>query len=147
MAGASENISREIDLTSTLSQMENIRLIADAEPSILINIQIERSGDITLSLPLGNVALQNRPANMNLVFTPADILTVVARANEEPEKALYVADVKASVDLSACAEEGSFELPVEIELPEGYELVTPVTLMVNSEKQEVESETGDAKEG
>lgn len=147
VAGATDNISREIDLTGTLSKMENICLIADSEPSILVNIQIERSGDVTLSVPLGNVELLNRPEKMNLVFTPADILTVVARANAESQKALRVDDVKASVDLSACAEEGSFELPVEIELPEGYELVTPVTLMVNSERQEVESETGDAKEG
>ncbi len=139
VAGARENLSHEIDLTETLAKMPEVRLIADTEPTVLVNVQIERSGDVTFTIPLGSVDLKNRPEKMNLVFTPADVLTVVIRGGAEAEKALRQEDIQASVDLSPCAQEGSYEVPVEITLPEGFELVAPVTLMVTSQRQESES--------
>ena len=46
-----------------------------------------------------------------------------------------------SVDLLVCQKEGNYEIPVKVELPDGYQLVSEVTIMVSSEKQVPETET------
>ena len=48
--------------------------------------------------------------------------------------------MKLTVDLTPCAQEGTYELPVTVELPEGYELASEVTIMVNSQKQPEDTE-------
>lgn len=144
VSGASDNISQEIDLTNTLAEMEGLKLITDAEPVITVEVQIEKNGDTTLSIPLGSVTLLNRPENMDLIFTPAEKISIAVHALEEGMEELTAEDVKASIDLSACEQEGNHELPVIIELPEGYELGAEVTVVVNAMKQpkeEQETET------
>ena len=48
------------------------------------------------------------------------------------ESDFSVTDIKASVDLTPCETEGNYELPVELEVPEGYEVNDEVTITVNS---------------
>lgn len=135
VSGASENITQEIDLTNTLAEIEGVKLITDAEPVITVEVQIKKNGDTTLSIPLGSVTLLNRPEDMDLIFTPAEKISIAVHALEEGMEELTEEDVKASIDLSPCVEEGNHELPVMIELPEGYEVASEVTVVVNSEKQ------------
>lgn len=142
VAGASENVSQEIDLTETLEDMEGLKLITGAEPTIMVEVQIEKTGDVTMSIPLSSVELLNRPADMNLVFTPADKISVSIHAADGSVESLTEEEIRLSIDLSVCSEEGNHELPVDVQLPEGYELASPVTIVVNSEKQETETETG-----
>ena len=142
VAGALENITQEIDVTHTLAEMEGLKLITDADPNIIVEVQIEKSGDTILSIPLSSINLINKPANMNLVFTPADKISIAVHALNQDAEQLTAEDVKVSVDLAACAQEGNHEVSIQAELPEGYELAYEVTLMVNSEKQlEAETET------
>lgn len=143
VSGASEKITQEIDLTATLEEMEGLRLSSGSDPNIVVEVQIEKSGDTILSIPLSSISLNNRPEGMNLVFTPADKISIAVHATKEDARELTAEDVKASVDLKECEQEGKYELPVQVELPEGYELTYEVTLTVNSEKQpegEAESE-------
>ena len=130
---ASENIEQEIDLTDTLSQYTGLRLIADASPVITTQVQIEKTGDIKFSVPIGQVDLQNRPSGRTLVFTPADEIPVTVRAADPDVGEIGPDEIMLSVDLSPCEEEGRHELDVEVKLPEGYELSSPVTIIVNSE--------------
>lgn len=142
--GATENVSEEIDLTETLSELEGIRLVADTEPTISVTVQIEKSGDQTLEIPLSSLEVQNRPDTdkISLVISPADQIQVTVHADEEGTPALNVSDIKASVDLAACAEEGVHEIPVKVQLPDGYSLGSPVSLIVTSQKIQEESQTG-----
>lgn len=146
VAGISENLSQEIDLTPTLTQMEGLKLATDVAPNIMVDILIEKTGDVTLSVPLGDVELVNRPENMNLVFTPADKISIGVHAVDGEAGELTIGDIKASVDLTPCKKEGNHELSVNVELPEGYELASPVKLMVSSEKQPEETEMTEAEQ-
>ena len=73
---------------------------------------------------------------MNLVFTPADLLSVSVHALDFSLRRLSAEELSLSLDLSECAKEGSYELPVDVELPEGYELASDVTIKVSSSKIE-----------
>jgi len=141
--GADQNVTQEINLTDTLENMEGLKLITDADPSVQVTAVIEQNGDVTLQVPLSNIKVSGRPDGMTLVFTPADAVTVKVRALSSDAARLSQKDVTLSVDLSACAKEGSYELPVSVSLPSGYELAGDVTLKVSSTKQEVQTEAGE----
>lgn len=129
--GATGNFTVELDISETLSEIEGLRLIADADPTITVSVQIEKVGDQTLMIPLSNLQIENRPADMTLTFSPADEIAVSVRA-EEGESTIKQSDIKGKVDLAVCSEPGDYEIPVQIVLPDGYSLVSDVKLVVNA---------------
>ena len=143
--GATSDVSMDIDLTETLADNDALRLAADSDPTITVTAKIEKTGDQTLTIPLSNLEIQNRPANMSLTFSPADEITVIVHANNESDT-IQVSDIKASIDLAACAKAGTYEIPVVIELPKGYKLVSEVKLVVTAEEQLQENNDEDAGE-
>lgn len=145
VSGATENISKEIDLSETLEGMSGLKLITDADPIIQVEVLIEQNGDVTLQIPLSDIEVKNRPSGMNLVFTPADQVSVSVHAQEADADRLTASDIALSIDLSSCAEPGSYEIPVEVTLPEGYVLASDVSLKVVSSRQEVATESDGSK--
>ncbi len=141
ITAASTNVTTEIDLTGTLSNMPGIKLITDTDPNVQVEVLIEQDGNVTLQIPLAVVTLKNRPEGMSLVFTPADILSVSVRAVDADAPGLKDTDLSLSVDLAQCEEAGNYELPLQVDLPEGYELTAPVTIKVNSSPQETTAST------
>ncbi len=140
VSGAKENVKQEINLEDTLDQMSGLKLISDADPSVEVEVSIEKNGDVTLDIPLSDIAVQNWPEGMDLVFTPADKISVSVHATEDDEKPLTAKDISLSIDLSRCAEPGSYEIPVQVTVPDGYELAGDVSLTVVSAKQEAATE-------
>lgn len=140
VSGASENVKQEINLDDSLETMGNLRLIADADPTIEVEVTIEKNGDVTLDVPLSDIEVTNRPKGMDLVITPADKVAVSVHSEEENGRPLTTNDISLSIDLSKCAEPGSYEIPVKVELPDGYEVAGDVTLTIVSSKQEPSTE-------
>ena len=130
--GASDTVTREIDLTETLSGYTGLRLAGEIDPTVSVTAVIEKTGDNYLDIPLSDIKLLNKPDNMKLVFTPADKITVGVHAENEDAPMIRVTDVKASLDLTRCAAEGTYELPVTIEMPKGYELNSAVAVKVSA---------------
>ena len=58
-----------------------------------------------------------------------DKIELRIKETENSEKELDLSQIRVSVDLED-KEEGSYELPVDVVLPEGYELVDTVTAEV-----------------
>ena len=140
ISGAKETVTAEIDLTNTLSGMEGIKLITDADPTVQVSAVIEANGDITLSVPLSSITFENRPDKMNLVVTPADEVSVKIHSQSADAGKLSAEDLTLSADLASCAEEGSYEIPIAVALPEGYELAENVSVTVVSTRQEEQTE-------
>ncbi len=140
VSGAKENVKQEINLEDTLDQMSGLKLISDADPSVEVEVSIEKNGDVTLDIPLSDIVVQNRPEGMELVFTPADKISVSVHATEDDEKPLTAKDISLSINLSQCADPGSYEIPVHVTVPDGYELAGDVSLTVVSAKQEAATE-------
>lgn len=131
----SESFLKEIDITSTIADETDLRLPTGADPTISVSVQIEQTGDHTLSLPLSNLEIINRPESLNLTFSPADVIQIQVHS-DTLTSLLTIRDIKAKIDLGVCTEAGSYEIPVQVELPEGYTLVSDVKLVVTAEEQE-----------
>ncbi len=135
VSNVSESFIQDIDITETLADSDELRLVSEAEPVVAVSIQIEQSGDHTLRVPLSNLEVRNRPEEMTLTFSPADEIAVQVHSDDQTG-VITVRDVKASIDLDVCTEPGIYEIPVQIELPEGYALTSDVSLVVTAEEQE-----------
>ena len=84
---------------------------------------------------MSDVFLMNRPMDMKLVFTPADLLPVVVHSEDEEEAPIgriRSENVTVSLDLSECEEEGNYDITASVNLPEGYALSQDVTVAVTS---------------
>ena len=77
---------------------------------------------------------------MNLVVTPADEVSVKIHPQSADAEKLSAEDLTLSADLASCAEEGSYEIPIAVALPEGYELAEDVSITVVSTRQEEQTE-------
>ncbi|HIR76803.1 MAG TPA: hypothetical protein IAB97_07840 [Candidatus Choladousia intestinipullorum] len=135
--GATESFTLDYDLTEIIAQYSELKLVDEADPTVTVSVQIEQSGDHTLAIPLSALEVLNRPTDMNLAFSPADEISVVIHSDGESAP-IQQSQIIASIDLSVCAEEGTYEIPVNIELPEGYTLVSEVKLVVTATKPVVE---------
>ena len=140
VSGAKETVTAEIDLTNTLAGMDGIKLITDADPTVQVSVVIEANGDVTLSVPLSDINFENRPEGMNLVVTPADEVSVKIHPQSEDAAQISGSDLTLSADLASCSEAGSYEIPITVELPEGYELAENVSITVVSTRQEEQTE-------
>lgn len=143
--GMTESFSQEMDITETLSEISEIRLVENADPTITTSVQIEKIGVQTLQMPLSNIEVLNKPENMTLVFSPTDQLTISVYS-EKMTGQVQLSDLKAKIDLAVCAKEGDYEIPVEIQLPEGYELASDVKLTVNARTPVQNENAADDKE-
>ena len=140
VSGAKETVTAEIDLTNTLAGMDGIKLITDADPTVQVSVVIEANGDVTLSVPLSDINFENRPEGMNLVVTPADEVSVKIHPQSEDAAQITGSDLTLSADLASCSEAGSYDIPITVELPEGYELAENVSITVVSTRQEEQTE-------
>ena len=120
VTGLTDDVTREIDLTEQLANMTGLKLINDSDPTVQVEVAIEANGDVTLTIPLSSISFANKPEGMDLVFTPADEVVVKVHALQEDAQKLTAEALSLSVDLSPCAVEGSYEVPVQVVLPEGY---------------------------
>ncbi len=142
--GVSESFTEPVDLTETIADLPELKLVEEADPVVNVSVQVEKTGDHTLSIPLSSLEVLNRPDSMVLTFSPADQIQVTLHSDDE-EANVGLSDIRASIDLSACAKEGTYEIPVEIELPKGYTLVSEVKLVVTSAKPAIKTTDSEKK--
>ena len=140
VSGITENMTAEIDLTSTVEEYTDLRLPADADPLISVQVSVEKTGYLTIDIPMSDITLLNKPDNMKLVFTPADKISFGIRSEDGNMREPNRAGIKASMDLGVCEKEGNYDIPVSITLPEGYTLGGEVIVKVNASDQDTEAQ-------
>ena len=136
--GLSESQTYTVDLNDTLNQYDNIRLEADIGSAVTVNVGIDEVGSKTFQMPISDIIMHNKPSDKKLIFSPADAVAVSVKTTDPTESGdvdLNLEDITAEIDLKNCEINGSYTLPVEITLPEGYELVNDVKIVVNIEEQ------------
>lgn len=135
-----DNREFTFDINDTLAAYKEIRLQADTPSVLTMNLRVEADGSRTIDFPVANIRLAHAPEKKKLIFSPADKLQINIQSTEENLENLKAEAVKVSVDLSECTENGSYTVPVEVELPESYELGAEVSIVVNVGDMENETE-------
>ena len=148
--GMTETQDFTVDLNDTLNQYDDIRLDSDISSAITVHVGIDEVGSKTFQMPISDIIMHNTPSDKKLIFSPADAVSIsVKTTSEDSEEAitLTLSDISAEIDLKSCEINGSYTLPVNVTLPEGYELVNDVSIVVNIEEQDNEAEIEANTEG
>lgn len=148
--GMTETQDFTVDLNDTLNQYDDIRLESDISSAITVHVGIDEVGSKTFQMPISDIIMHNTPSDKKLIFSPADAVSIsVKTTSEDSEEAitLTLSDISAEIDLKSCEINGSYTLPVIVTLPEGYELVNDVSIVVNIEEQDNEAEIEANTEG
>lgn len=123
VSGKDSDYEVKINISDYLSQ--GLKLTSDSSEDVFVRGNILPQGSSVCEVPTKNIKVENAPESMQVAFDTAKI-EIRIKKTEEDLSDLKESDIKASIDLKNKTE-GSFEVPVKIEIPEGYELVDEVT--------------------
>lgn len=141
--GLDQTQDYKLDINDTLNQYDDIRLEADISSALTVHVGIDEVGSKTFQIPISDIVMHDVPLDKKLIFSPADAVSVSVKTTEENESEeieLLAEDIIAEIDLKNCEINGSYTLPVKITLPDGYELVKEISIVVNIEEQDNEAE-------
>ena len=89
---------------------------------MFVRVNVLPIGSSVCEVPTKNIVVNHAPDGMQVSFDTANIEVRVQKTESSLDD-LTEDQIKASIDVK----EGSHEVPVSIEIPDGYELVDDVT--------------------
>ena len=123
ISGRSSDFEEKINLSDYLP--DGLKLTSDSSEDVFIRVNILPEGSNVCEIPTKNILVENQPNGMQVAFDTATIEIRVKKSEDDLDD-LTENDIKASIDLKD-KEEGSYEVPVKVSIPDGYELVDEVT--------------------
>lgn len=113
---------------------ENIQLSDENAGSVVVTISIEKNGSKTYEVTVGTVAVNNLAEDLTMTYFVSDEVEFRITG---PRYLLesYVTDGKLSIDLKDYTEPGSYEVPVDIEVPEDCVLEKTPTVNIILKKK------------
>ena len=127
VSGARENFSVEVRLDDYLP--EDTRLSSTMNDTVIINVMIMPYGSSEVSLNVDDIAVNNLESGLSLTYNTQSI-TIGITGSQGDLSYLTTDQIRASIDLEGL-KEGEHTVPVNITLPEGYELVNDISITVN----------------
>lgn len=139
ISGEKGDMEKKVSLKDVLP--EDTKLTSGASEDVLVRVSILPVGSRTFSLSANEIEVDNKPSDLQFAFD-TDSISVKVKAVDGDIDEFDVSDIKASIDLDGKTE-GSYEVPVTVKLPKGYELLEDVTTDVTiSEISNVEDNNG-----
>lgn len=131
VTGHRNDFETKVDISEYLP--ENLRLTTDTQGNVIIKVSILPEGGQAFEIPTEKIKVENAPNGLETVFETEKVEVRVRTVSEKSMEELKESDIKVSIDLSDMVE-GSYDVPLEVELPEGYELVSGVSAEVSLAK-------------
>lgn len=139
--GISESFTSDnINLVDYLKEnyKDKLKLKSGTASTLSVRVIMEKMGTKKIDIPLSGITIKGRPTDLDMVLTPADKITVeVAAVDASSLSDISQSDIKAVLDLTAYQKAGRHEVPVDITLPEGYELTSEVKIVVNLTRKQL----------
>lgn len=144
--GAAENVETSIDITPYLP--EGVSLGDEVTGTVIATALIEEEGMRTIDFLVSSVKINNLSDELQVSYQPDAEVSLQFRGDQESLDALDIRNA-VSVDLSAYTQPGTYEIPVEVIVPDGvtFEEGATVTLTLSekpddgSTQEEGSSET------
>lgn len=139
VTGASSSIETTFDLMDYISG--DLKLETDASSTVSVKVTIEKIDATTIYKPVAELNIIGQPEDMTLTLTPGDKIPIEVE-NIDGTSELSPEDVDVTLNLTDHQSIGTYQIALDIELPEGFSLVNEVTIGVDLKEKEEETETG-----
>ena len=139
ISGERSDVETKVNITQFLS--EGLKLPSGASEDVWVRINILPEGSHSYELDTNDIKVKNQSEGTQVVFG-MDKIEVRIKRTDESDETLETSMIQASVDLDG-KKKGTYELPVKIKLPDGYELVEPITAEVEISEISIAEESSD----
>lgn len=127
ISGESSDVEKKISLKDLLP--DNVKLTSDSSEDVWVTVSILPEGSREFSFPTKEIEVKNKPDDLQVTFETAQIAIRIKSDSKDLDDLDVIKDIKASIDLED-KEEGNYEVPVTVSLPDGYEIVENVSTEV-----------------
>ena len=127
ISGEPKDVEKKINLSNLLP--DNVKLTSDSSEDVWVTVSILPVGSREFDIPTKSIEVKNKPDDLQVTFETAQIAVRIKSDENDMDDLNAQKDIKASIDLNG-KEEGNYEVPVKIVLPDGYETVEDVTTEV-----------------
>ena len=127
ISGESSDVEKKISLKDLLP--DNVKLTSDSSEDVWVTVSILPEGSREFSFPTKEIEVKNKPDDLQVTFETAQIAIRIKSDSKDLDDLDVTKDIKASIDLED-KEEGKYEVPVTVSLPDGYEIVENVSTEV-----------------
>ena len=138
VSGASDDVETKIDITQYLP--EDIRLTSGSSNEVSVTVTVLPDGGRSYSIPTSSIRVLNKEEDMQAFFEVDRIEVRLKAADENGLDSFHEEDLEATIDLTG-KEEGTYELPVDIQLPDGITLLNEVSTEVTVSKVIIQEES------
>ena len=127
ISGESSDVEKKISLKDLLP--DNVKLTSDSSEDVWVTVSILPEGSREFSFPTKEIEVKNKPDDLQVTFETAQIAIRIKSDSKDLDDLDVTKDIKASIDLED-KDEGNYEVPVTVSLPDGYEIVENVSTEV-----------------
>ena len=123
-------MEKKVNLAELLP--DGLKLTSGSSSDLWITVNILPNGSKIYSFPTEDIKVKGLPDNLQMAFEVADVEMKVQAENGDLS-GFDLKSVSASLSMDDW-EEGSYEVPVKISLPDGYKLLEDVTAEIKVSK-------------
>lgn len=130
ISGKSNDVEKKINLAELLP--EGLKLTSGSSEDLWITVNILPEGSKIYSFPTEDIKVKNLPDDLQMAFEVADVELKVQAEDGDLSK-FNLKSVSASLSMDDW-EEGSYEVPIKVNLPDGYKLLEKATAEIKVSK-------------
>lgn len=121
----------DVELKVNLAELlpAGIKLTSDSSEDVWVKVNILPVGSKEFDYATTDIKVKNKPEETQVTFETAQIEIRIKSEELDPEELDIKKDIRVSIDLKD-KKTGNYEVPVKIEVPDGYEVVEPVVTEV-----------------
>ena len=142
--GAQSSVEETVNIASYLP--EGIRLVDENSGNIKITAMVEREGTRTINFLVSSVIINNLADDLTVSYEPDAEIVFTFSGEQEKLDVLDISNA-VSVDLAEYKEPGTYDIPVEVNLPQGITLTSQVTVQLTLEDKSESTENGSSGQG
>ena len=139
--GATEKVEKTIDISKYLP--EGVSLVDDAAKNVTATATIEEDGTRTVDFMVASIKIRNLSDSLQVSYEPDAEVILTFRGSPKLLEALDVSNA-VSVNLQNFTKPGTYDVPVDVDLPTGVSLsekaVVKLTLTEKEEQDSSESQ-------
>ena len=130
ISGKSNDVEKKVNLAELLP--DGLKLTTGSSTDLWITVNILPEGSKIYNFPTEDIKVKGLPDNLQLAFEVADVELKV-QAEDGDLSGFNLKSISATLSMDDW-EEGSYEVPIKISLPDGYKLLEDVTAEIKISK-------------
>ena len=141
--GASENMTETVDITPYLP--DEVELYEESSGKISVTVVIEEEDTRTIDFMVSSIRIINLSDDLQVSYEPDAEISLQFRGEQDLLDVLDISNA-VSINLKDYKQAGTYNIPVEIDVPDGIEVVGEPTVSITLQKKENTSDTNDQEE-